>query len=269
MPVILWQIWRFVSPGLYKHERRYALPFVVSRAHAVRDGRRHRVLDAAEGARLAQADRRRQHHAGLHRRQVLPADRLHDAGVRHRLRVPDRAVFLQMVGDRQHRAAAQVPPPRDRRDLRRRRGGRRRATTRSACSRCRCRWSSSTRSSIVVGPDPRAAEAPAARAPADDCRRRVLAAATTSRSIRSSAARSRPSTPASRCSWPRRPGRARPSSPSTRCASALPQGGKAFYTAPIKALSNQKYGDLARRHGADRVGLLTGDNASTATRPSW
>jgi sec-independent protein translocase protein TatC len=30
MPVILWQIWQFVSPGLYKHERRYALPFVGS-----------------------------------------------------------------------------------------------------------------------------------------------------------------------------------------------------------------------------------------------
>ncbi|HEX2382329.1 MAG TPA: twin-arginine translocase subunit TatC [Acidimicrobiales bacterium] len=30
MPVILWQIWRFVSPGLYKHERRYAWPFVLS-----------------------------------------------------------------------------------------------------------------------------------------------------------------------------------------------------------------------------------------------
>src|SRR4051794_4433902 len=30
MPVILWQIWRFVAPGLYRHERRYALPFVLS-----------------------------------------------------------------------------------------------------------------------------------------------------------------------------------------------------------------------------------------------
>lgn len=29
MPVILWQVWRFVAPGLYKHERRYAVPFVV------------------------------------------------------------------------------------------------------------------------------------------------------------------------------------------------------------------------------------------------
>ncbi|MDQ1424480.1 MAG: sec-independent protein translocase protein TatC, partial [Acidimicrobiaceae bacterium] len=30
MPVILWQLWKFVSPGLYKHERRYAFPFVAS-----------------------------------------------------------------------------------------------------------------------------------------------------------------------------------------------------------------------------------------------
>jgi sec-independent protein translocase protein TatC len=30
MPVLLWQIWQFVSPGLYKHERRYALPFIAS-----------------------------------------------------------------------------------------------------------------------------------------------------------------------------------------------------------------------------------------------
>jgi sec-independent protein translocase protein TatC len=30
MPVLLWQIWRFVSPGLYANEKRYAVPFVVS-----------------------------------------------------------------------------------------------------------------------------------------------------------------------------------------------------------------------------------------------
>jgi ATP-dependent RNA helicase HelY len=44
-------------------------------------------------------------------------------------------------------------------------------------------------------------------------------------------------------------------------ARALAEGRRAFYTTPIKALSNQKYADLVRRHGADRVGLLTGDNA--------
>ena len=28
VPFLLWQIWAFISPGLYKHERTYALPFV-------------------------------------------------------------------------------------------------------------------------------------------------------------------------------------------------------------------------------------------------
>src|SRR3954465_14792319 len=42
---------------------------------------------------------------------------------------------------------------------------------------------------------------------------------------------------------------------------ALRSGQKCFYTTPIKALSNQKYNDLVERYGADRVGLLTGDNA--------
>src|SRR5437762_10448974 len=41
---------------------------------------------------------------------------------------------------------------------------------------------------------------------------------------------------------------------------ALSHGAKAFYTTPLKALSNQKYGDLVRVHGLKNVGLLTGDN---------
>ncbi|UYP19660.1 DEAD/DEAH box helicase [Rhodococcus sp. Z13] len=40
---------------------------------------------------------------------------------------------------------------------------------------------------------------------------------------------------------------------------ALGAGGRCFYTTPVKALSNQKYLDLSRRFGDDRVGLLTGD----------
>jgi ATP-dependent RNA helicase HelY len=48
---------------------------------------------------------------------------------------------------------------------------------------------------------------------------------------------------------------------------ALAGQGRAFYTTPIKALSNQKYRDLARRHGRDAVGLLTGDNAVNADAP--
>src|SRR3954451_8029299 len=48
---------------------------------------------------------------------------------------------------------------------------------------------------------------------------------------------------------------------------ALQQGRKAFYTTPIKALSNQKYADLARRHGAANVGLLTGDSSINSEAP--
>lgn len=40
---------------------------------------------------------------------------------------------------------------------------------------------------------------------------------------------------------------------------ARSKGSKAFYTTPIKALSNQKYHELVRMYGAENVGLLTGD----------
>jgi len=48
------------------------------------------------------------------------------------------------------------------------------------------------------------------------------------------------------------------------CWMALRDGTKCFYTTPIKALSNQKYHDLVARHGADAVGLLTGDQSINA-----
>ena len=48
---------------------------------------------------------------------------------------------------------------------------------------------------------------------------------------------------------------------------ALARGRKCFYTTPIKALSNQKYGDLVRRYDAETVGLLTGDNAINGDAP--
>jgi ATP-dependent RNA helicase HelY len=40
---------------------------------------------------------------------------------------------------------------------------------------------------------------------------------------------------------------------------ALKEGKEVIYTAPIKALSNQKYRDYCRLHGKDNVGLITGD----------
>jgi ATP-dependent RNA helicase HelY len=48
---------------------------------------------------------------------------------------------------------------------------------------------------------------------------------------------------------------------------ALQRGLKAFYTTPIKALSNQKYAELAAKYGAAQVGLLTGDTSINGDAP--
>ena len=41
----------------------------------------------------------------------------------------------------------------------------------------------------------------------------------------------------------------------------LERGQRAFYTTPLKALSNQKYAELSEIYGEERVGLLTGDTS--------
>ncbi len=48
---------------------------------------------------------------------------------------------------------------------------------------------------------------------------------------------------------------------------ALGRGGRAFYTTPIKALSNQKFSDLRASYGDEAVGLLTGDNSINGAAP--
>ncbi len=50
-------------------------------------------------------------------------------------------------------------------------------------------------------------------------------------------------------------------------ARALHLGARAIYTTPLKALSNQKFGDFRRLHGEGQVGLLTGDNSINGTAP--
>jgi hypothetical protein len=39
LPVVLYQLWAFVAPGLYSHEKRLVLPLVVSSTAAVRHRR--------------------------------------------------------------------------------------------------------------------------------------------------------------------------------------------------------------------------------------
>ncbi len=48
---------------------------------------------------------------------------------------------------------------------------------------------------------------------------------------------------------------------------AVAAGLRVFYTTPIKALSNQKFNDLAKEYGQSRVGLLTGDNVINPDAP--
>jgi ATP-dependent RNA helicase HelY len=48
---------------------------------------------------------------------------------------------------------------------------------------------------------------------------------------------------------------------------ALERNLKAFYTTPIKALSNQKFAELTEKYGPENVGLLTGDTSINGEAP--
>jgi hypothetical protein len=48
---------------------------------------------------------------------------------------------------------------------------------------------------------------------------------------------------------------------------ALVEGRKSFYTCPVKALVNEKFFDLCRLFGAERVGMLTGDASINRDAP--
>ena len=48
---------------------------------------------------------------------------------------------------------------------------------------------------------------------------------------------------------------------------AMSEGRRTFYTTPLKALSNQKFGDFRRIYQRGQVGLLTGDNSINGHAP--
>jgi sec-independent protein translocase protein TatC len=91
MPVVLWQIWRFVTPGPVPAREALRDPVRAQLHGAVPARGQPGVLHAAAGARLPRDHRRRGPRHRVLPGQVPPADHLHDAGLRHRLRVPDPA----------------------------------------------------------------------------------------------------------------------------------------------------------------------------------
>ena len=91
-------------------------------------------------------------------------------------------------------------------------------------------------------------------------------APSTLNSMTSSARRACPCRPAGACWWlPHR--RREDDRGEFAIYLALQRGLKAFYTTPIKALSNQKYSELADKYGAAQVGLLTGDTSINGDAP--
>ena len=76
-----------------------------------------------------------------------------------------------------------------------------------------------------------------------------------------------PSTRASPCWWPRPTGVGQDRRRRIRHRAGARAGRKCFYTTPLKALSNQKFGDFCARTARERVGLLTGDNTINGEAP--
>src|SRR5690606_1686072 len=239
-------------------------------AGPVRARRHPRLLHAAPGAGLPRRHRGRRPGHRLLAGEVLPDGDLHDAGVRRRVRVPDRA---DLPAARRHRGArdpAPRPALRDRRHLHPRRRhhalgrpdqhadalgadgpvlrGRhpdRRGAPQAAGGEGG-RVSAATPRSDGVG-----AGARGHPFELDEFQRRAIAAIDEGASVLVAAPTGAGKTVAAEHAVDR----------------ALAEGGKAFYTTPITALSNQTLADLARRHGPPRAGRRPGATSINGDAP--
>ena len=65
----------------------------------------------------------------------------------------------------------------------------------------------------------------------------------------------------------RRPAAAKLGLPAKKSADLLEQGKRAWYTTPLKALTNSKYIEFSSEFGAENVGILTGDRKENYNAP--
>ena len=101
LPVVLYQIWAFVAPGLYQHEKKLVVPlvgssytlflcgmafayFVVFPDHLPRDGALQRAARRGNDDGYRQLPELRPHHVPRVRRDVRGADRRGDPGAHGR-----------------------------------------------------------------------------------------------------------------------------------------------------------------------------------------
>ena len=98
MPVILWQIWRFVVPALHAKEKRYAIPFILSSVALFLLGGLLAYLTLGKALRVPHLLGRRRRRGAVPGQQVHPPRHADGAAFGIGFQFPVLLVFLQLVG---------------------------------------------------------------------------------------------------------------------------------------------------------------------------
>ena len=174
LPVVLYQVWAFVAPGLYTHEKRLVMPLVVSSTLLFFVGVGVLLLlRFRPGLQVHPELRAEEHHRGARHRGLpeLRADDVHR--VRRRVRGADRRDRAGAPGHRQHREAEGVPQLLHRAGVHRRR--RHHAARRRLAARAGDPDGAALRGRDLGRADLHQAHAGAGRGNVDDADRRLAA----------------------------------------------------------------------------------------------
>ena len=98
VPIVMWQIWRFIVPGLHRRERRYAVGFVLGSVVLFVAGLRRGLVHRREGARLPARDRRTGVRPLIDANKYLTLVMLMIAAFGFAFEFPLLLIFLLLVG---------------------------------------------------------------------------------------------------------------------------------------------------------------------------